>query len=192
MRRLALALLVACGGHKPVDSATATPFVCRDRLASYVATGHLSGDEIGVEIDCAQVGPRIKRWRSDKAGTRQDDAHSLTAQQFDDLWNEIDTTGWQSLKNCTNGSTDKSGARPTRSSAKGGAEVDDKHDPIWVFDVKDDQNKASFECQARVAPAPYNGIVDPLDLAANRGTHQLGDDDPAAAKAKVSDKKAKQ
>ncbi len=163
MRRLALVLLVACGGHKPVESAPANPFVCRDRLASYVATGHLSGDEIGVEIDCAQVGPRIKRWRSDKAGTRQDDAHSLTPQQFDDLWNEIDATGWQNLKNCKNGSNDK-------------------HDPIWVFDVKDDQNKASFECQARVAPSPYNAIVDPLDLAANRGTHQLGDEDPLATK----------
>ncbi len=164
MRRLALALLVACGGHKPVDSAPATPFACRDRLASYVATGGLSGDEIGVQIDCAEVGPRIKRWRSDKAGTRLDDARGLTPQQFDGLWDEIDATGWPNLKNCTNGSGDK-------------------HDPVWTFDVKDDQNKASFKCQARVAPAPYNSIVDPLDLAANRGTHQLGGDEPAGAKA---------
>ena len=59
-----------------------------------------------------------------------------------------------------------------------------------VFDIKDDQNKASFQCQTRVMPYPYNDITDPLDLAAMQGRNQLRDDEPDDAK--KLDKKDKQ
>jgi len=120
----------------------------------------MAGDELGVQIDCAQAGPRIQRWRTDKQGTRQDDAHSLTPGQFDEIWKEIDGTGWPNMHDCTNGTAGK-------------------NDPIYLFDVKDDQNRASFQCQSQTMPYPYNDIVDPLDLAAQNGRKQLGDDEPA-------------
>lgn len=161
---VAAALALACGGsRKPVERESQA-FDCRDRVASYLATKHISGDEIGVQIDCAQAGPRIKRWKSDKAGARKEDARALTAGEFDKIWAEIDGTGWPNLRDCANGTLGKS-------------------DPVYVFDVHDDQNKASFQCQTRTVPYPYNGITDPLDFAAQQGKSQLGDDEPAELKA---------
>jgi hypothetical protein len=161
-----------CGGARREQIERETQvFSCRSRQASYVVVHHMAGDEIGVQIDCAEVGPRIQRWRTDKAGSRQEDAHSLTPGEFDKVWKEIDGTGWTNLRDCTNGT--------------GG-----KLDPIYTFDIKDDQNQASFRCQSQSMPYPYNDLVDPLDLAAQAGRRQLGDDEPAEMKAR--DKKEKQ
>jgi hypothetical protein len=79
------------------------------------------------------------------------------------VWKEIEGTGWQNLKDCTNGSLEK-------------------RDPVFVFDIKDDQANASFQCQTREMPYPYHDITDPLDLASQQGRAQLGDDEPADAK----------
>ena len=163
--------LAACGGSRDQIAREAQSVDCRGRRASYVAARHMAGDEIGVQIDCAEAGPRIKRWRVDKAGTRQDDARGMTPGEFDKVWKEIDGTGWPYLHDCSNGT--------------GG-----KLDPVYMFDIKDDQNKAAFQCQSQSMPYPYNDIVDPLDLASQQGRRQLGDDEPAEMKA--LDRKAKQ
>jgi hypothetical protein len=88
------------------------------------------------------------------------------------VWTQVDGTGWQNLRDCTNGT--------------GGTEA-----PLYSFDVKDDQNTASFTCQSRAMPYPYNALVDPLDQAAALGKAQLGDDEPADAKALDKKKKPK-
>ena len=171
MRKLLL-LLVACGGsQKDQIAREMQSFNCRDRIASYVVSHHMGGDELGVQMDCKEAGPRIKRWRTDKHGTRQEDNHSITPGEFDKTWTEIDGTGWPNLRDCANGT--------------GG-----KQDPVYVFDIKDDQNQVSFQCQSQTMPYPYNDIVDPLDFASQNGRKQLGDDEPADAKA--LDKKDKQ
>ncbi|HEY4244048.1 MAG TPA: hypothetical protein VGM88_29750 [Kofleriaceae bacterium] len=164
-------VLAACGGAHKATAPAGADFDCRDRMASYTVAHHMEADEIGVELDCKTAGPRIVRWRVDKQGTRQEDAHSLTTVQFENTWKEIDGTGWANMKDCTNGS--------------GG-----KHDPVYQFDIRDDQNQAQFTCQSVRMPYPYNGLVDPLDLAA-AGGKQLGDDEPADLKA-LDAKKAKQ
>lgn len=159
------ALAVACGGRQRDQIAReAQAFDCRKRIASYVATHHLAGDELGVQMDCAEAGPRIKRWKMDKHGTRQEDAHGLTPGQFDRVWKEIEGTGWQYLHDCENG-------------------TGEKVDPVYLFDIKDDTTARSFQCQSQAMPYPYNDIVDPLDAAAREGRHQLGDDEPAEMKA---------
>jgi hypothetical protein len=162
---LAVAIgLAGCGGGQREQVARERQsFHCRDRRASYVVNHHMAGDEIGVQIDCAE-GPRIKRWRSDKTGNRQEDARSLTPGEFDQVWREIDGTGWANLRDCENGTAGRL-------------------DPIYTFDIKDDQNKASFQCQSQTMPYPYHDIVDPLDLAAQQGRRQLGDDEPKEMKA---------
>ena len=158
------ALLAACGGAPHGSTGGGEAFACHDRSASYMATKHISGDEVGVLIDCAEAGPRIKRWRQDKNGKREEDARPITPSQFEKTWGEIAGTGWENLRDCDNGSLDK-------------------HDPVYVFDVKDDQNKASFQCQTREVPYPYFDITNALDLAANQGRKQLGDDEPGDVKA---------
>ena len=161
--------LAACGGTRAQVEREQQSFKCKDRSASYMR--ELNGEESGVLIDCAEQGPRIKRWRSSKSGQRDEDAHGMTPGQFDKVWQEVDGTGWPNLKDCTNGTMEK-------------------RDPVYVFDVKDDENKASFQCQTHDVPYPYFDITNALDLAANQGRKQLGDDEPPEAKA--LDKKDKQ
>ena len=161
MREIWLSLLVVACGASARESAQreAVEFRCRDRIASYAANHHMGGDEVGVQMDCIENGPRIKRWRMDKQGKRVDDEHAMTPTDFDAVWREIDGTGWPNLKDCGNG-------------------TNGKQDPIYTFDIKDDQNKASFQCQSQSMPYPYNDIVDPLDVAAQKNRGQLGDDEP--------------
>ena len=163
-RVFVMAALAACGGAQKQAQREAQDFDCHDRSASYVATGHISGDEIGVLLDCSQNGPRIKRWKTDKGGKHLEDEHALTPADFEKTWREIEATGWQNLKDCGNGSLQKS-------------------DPVYMFDIKDDSNKATFSCQTREVPYPYNDITDALDLMAAQGRGQLGDDEPADMKA---------
>jgi len=174
MRRLAILVvgaLLGCGAStRQQAQREVQPFECKERLASYMVSHHMGGDELGVQMDCTDAGPRIKRWRSDRQGVRQEDARALTPAEFDSVWREIDGTGWPNLKDCGNGT--------------GG-----KQDPIYTFDIKDDQNKATFQCQSQSMPYPYNGLVDPLDVAAQQGRKQLGDDEPSDLK--VLDTKAK-
>ena len=158
MRSALLLLVLGCGARQRQATDEAQDFTCKDRLVSYVVSHHMGGDEVGVQMDCGK-GPAIKRWKIDKKGTRIDDARSLTPREFDKVWSEINGSGWENLKDCANGT--------------GG-----DRDPIYVFDIKDDQNKASFQCQSQSMPYPYNTIVDPLDVAAQSGRGQLGDPEP--------------
>lgn len=173
MRSLVVVVaVVACGPSARERAAReAQSFECKDRTVSYTATHHMGGDEIGVQMDCTEAGPRIQRWRTNKAGQRTADTKALTPGEFDNVWREIDGVGWPNLKDCANG-------------------TNGKQDPIYVFDIKDDQNHASFQCQSQSMPYPYNTIVDPLDVAAQQGGKQLGDDEPDDLKA--LDKKPKQ
>jgi hypothetical protein len=165
MRRLAaLILVVGCGGAQQQQIADEQQrFQCRDRIISYIAAHHMGGSEIGVQMDCHEQGPRIKRWRTDKSGNRQEDARSMTPGEFDKVWNAIDGTGWPNMRDCTNGNGGKSA-------------------PVYTFDIKDDTNQASFSCQSNTMPYPYNDLVDPLDAAAANGKGQLGDDEPQQLK----------
>ncbi len=160
----AIALCAGCGASaRDQARREAQDFNCRDRAISYSANNHIAGDEIGVQVDCATAGPRLVRWRSDRDGNRAEDKFSLSPAEFDRVWREVAGTGWENLQDCTTGSLGKD-------------------DPIYVFDIKDDQNQATFQCQSKVLPFPYNGLVDPLDLAAQRGRGQLGDEEPAELK----------
>jgi hypothetical protein len=166
-----LAVVVACGGTKAQVKREQQAFNCKDRMASYVVVGDISGDERGVQLDCAEAGPRIKRWKTDKKGTHQEDARNVTPAQFDAAWTQVQGTGWENLHDCTNGSLEK-------------------RDPVFQFDIKDDENKGSFSCQTREVPYPYFDITNALDQLAMEGGKQLGDDEPADMKA--LDKKDKQ
>lgn len=162
-RVVLLGALAACGGTAKQVQREQQPFDCKDRTASYVVVGDISGDERGVQIDCAEAGPRVKRWKTDKDGTRQEDAHNITPGQFEATWTQVAGTGWENLKDCTNGSLEK-------------------RDPVYQFDIKDDENTSSFSCQTREVPYPYFDITNALDQIAMSSGKQLGDDEPADMK----------
>jgi hypothetical protein len=171
---LACALGAGCGGGAREQARReGQDFECHDRAVSYTASRHIAGEEIGVQMDCATSGPRIVRWKMNRTGERIEDARSLAPIEFDRVWREIAGTGWENLKDCTTGTLGK-------------------QDPVYVFDVKDDQSQATFQCQTTTLPYPYNGLADPLDMAAQRGRGQLGDDEPAALKELEQKQKPKQ
>lgn len=150
----------ACRPARGPAAVVAGDFACRDRLVSYVVNGALGGDELGVQIDCQEAGPRLRRWRVDRAGHRVDDSRAMTGEEFDHVWGELDGIGWRYLKDCPAGAG--------------------KRDPIYTFDVRDDQAHGTFSCQARVVPYPYDAFVNQLDLAATVGRPELDDEAPAA------------
>jgi hypothetical protein len=164
MKIAVFVVLAGCGGGaREQAQREAVNFDCKQRMASYITAHHMSGDEIGVQLDCAQ-GPRITRWKTDKSGHRLEDGHPISPMEFDDLWTQIEGTGWRNMGDCANGSGDK-------------------RDPIYQFDIRDESDRKQFTCQSREMPYPYNDLVDPLDLASQQGRKQLGDDEPADAKA---------
>jgi hypothetical protein len=158
-RVVLLAVLAACGGTNKQVQREQQAFDCKDRYATYIVVGDISGDERGVQLDCADAGPRIKRWKTDKSGKHLEDSRNITPGQFDTAWTQIQGTGWENLKDCSNGSLGK-------------------RDPVYQFDIKDDQNKASFSCQTREVPYPYFDITNSLDQLAMQGVQQLGGDVP--------------
>lgn len=145
-----LALGTACGGKQHGgggESDDGSLFNCKQRSAEYIVVGSMAGEELGVALDCADAGPRVRRWRVAREGTRDEAAHSLTPREFDDIWTRIQDTGWANLKDC--GAASKSG------------------DPVYTFDVKDTQAASSFSCSGRGdLPFPYSTLVDELDQAA--------------------------
>lgn len=160
----ALAAGAACGGGQRGGGGDGGDFDCRDRWASYLVVGSLAGPELGVAMDCGEVGPRLRRWVVGKDGTRDEHARSMTPGEFDDIWGRVEGAGWRFLEDCD------SDAAPT--------------DPIYTFDVKDWNGTVSFSCAGRGAlPFPYGGLVDELDQAAaslqsGRGSSAAeGDDD---------------
>lgn len=164
MKTLALFLFVAaCGAHHGNTSSEEADFSCRDRFVSYTATFG-AGAEHGVQMDCKDAGPRIKRWRTRRDGKHDEDTRSIDPAAFEKVWAQVAGTGWENLHDCANGTMDKG-------------------DPVYAFVVVDDQNKATFKCLTRDVPYPYNDFTTPLDLAANQGQPQLGDDEPEDAKA---------
>jgi hypothetical protein len=158
-RVVLLAVLAGCGGTNKQVQREQQAFDCKDRYATYIVVGDISGDERGVQLDCADAGPRIKRWKTDKTGKHLEDSRNITPGQFDTAWTQIQGTGWENLKDCSNGSLGK-------------------RDPVYQFDIKDDQNKASFSCQTREVPYPYFDITNSLDQLAMQGVQQLGGDVP--------------
>ncbi|MEZ4401790.1 MAG: hypothetical protein R3B06_17310 [Kofleriaceae bacterium] len=161
---IAAVVVVGCGNPNRAELAANRQFDCRDRSASYVVVGSLVANELGVQLDCRDAGPRLLRWTVDRDGTRDEQTFSLGVREFDRLWDKIDGSGWHYLRDCD---------------GTGGAA-----DPIYNFDVTDWNGTGSYACQtAGELPFPYNVVVDQLDLAAAEhapaaGSNRKADDDP--------------
>ena len=158
MKRIGLITLIAACGGKQHGGGTEdlSMFQCKERAAEYIVVGGMAGEELGVALDCAEAGPRVRRWKVAHDGTRDDASRSLTPGEFDDYWGRINSVGWANLTDCGK-------------AAKG--------DPVYTFDVKDQNNTASFSCSGRgELPFPYNALVNELDQAGAAVTAHAHDD----------------
>ena len=140
-------LAPGCGGGQSRGAAEdVRNFQCRNRRVAYIATNHFAGPEVGVVIDCAERGPRVKRWVViDDSGGKQTGEHSLTARVFDDLWEKIESTGWHNLGDCDN---------------PGAGEGD----PAYKFGIQDENGSVSLACEGKELPFPFDRLLNELDL----------------------------
>ncbi|MCE9573866.1 MAG: hypothetical protein K8W52_12020 [Deltaproteobacteria bacterium] len=150
--------LGACGGHQHAGAGDDdSMFQCKSRSVSYIVTGGIAGDELGVAIDCQDAGPRVRRWVVQRDGARDESAKSLTPGEFDDIWQRVDGAGWRNIRDCD------------QAAGKG--------DPVYTFDAKDWNASNSFSCAGRGAlPFPYGNLIDELDQAAAAITGHAHDD----------------
>ena len=82
-------------------------------------------------------------------GEERDETTSrLSADQFDTLWDQIDSSGWRHVaENCNN------------PNAKDG-------DPAYIIEVGDHALTVTLSCDGMTLPFPYDSIVNELDLKA--------------------------
>lgn len=156
---LLLALSASCAKQQGSKSASRdlSQFECNDRQAEYMVAGGFAADEAGIIMQCDGEDPRIVKWRLE-GGQRVENANPLSAQQFDEVWTRVDSTGWRHLdEECVN--------------PQGEAD-----DPVYVIDVGDSGTSTSITCQGKTLPFPYDRIVNELDLRAAG----FGDQDGAA------------
>jgi len=122
-------------------------FACNERRASYMVAGGFAAAELGVQMECAHGGPSLTQWTVDDDGRREQARTPLGLGVFDDTWRTLEDAGWRNLHDCV---------------ARGAA--DDA--PAYAFDISDDDTSASFACQGKQLPFPYDRLVDALDRAA--------------------------
>ena len=147
---LAAAIAVAlagCGGKTaPKESEYNKNFACKDRQVAYIATNVFAGPQVGVVVDCAERGPRIKRWVViDENGGKKTGDKSLTAIEFDELWEKIESTGWRNLSDCEN-----------PNAAEG--------DPAYRYRISDAEQTVNLACAGNELPFPFNRMTNELDL----------------------------
>ena len=142
-----LLCLSACGGgQKKTSGGDDKSFACDKRRIAYIATNHFAGPEVGVVVDCAERGPRIKRWVViDKDGGKSTNEHSLTTAEFEDLWEKVDSTGWRNLTDCDNPEMVEG-------------------DPLYRFGIKQQDDATSLTCGGKTLPFPYDRLTNELDL----------------------------
>ena len=166
-------MLAACGGTKRASAARAAGVRLQgpDRRATW-SSHDISGDERGVQIDCAEAGPRIKRWKTDKNGTRQEDARALTPGEFDNAWQEVDGHGLGEPQGLHERHRSRSATRSTSSTSR-------------TTRTRRRSRARRARCPTRTSTSRTRSTC-----SAWQGVKQLGDDEPADAKA--LDKKDKQ
>lgn len=147
---LLFVLFTACGGKArgSGESMSQDEFQCKDRRVAYIVTGSFAGPELGVIIECEGRGPRISKWHVlSSEGDKKTMDHSLTPEEFDTLWEKIESTGWRNLGDCNN-----------PEAVEG--------DPVYKIGIKDDSMSVSMTCEGKELPFPYNRLVNELDLKA--------------------------
>lgn len=160
----ALVLVAACGGNdKQRMPSTWANFDCKDRKVSYFVVGGMAAEEAGITIACAAPeGPHVMRYTLDKDGTRTEDSAAMTPGEFEDVWTQIEGTGWRHLDDCA---------------PDAGDDV-----PVYQFDVADWNGSATIGCDALRPEYPYNIFVDTLDeraalIQGNAGKNTIDVDD---------------
>jgi len=135
---------------------TIDDFECNERSAEYTIAGGLMSHhqrglvepEAGVTVSCAGVTLRLEKWRLfSEDGNRKSSEHSLTPDEFEEFWQNLESVGWRNLRDCDNPEA-----------------ADD--DPIHSFAIADWSGDKHLTCQGKVLPFPFDRLRNTFDLTA--------------------------
>jgi hypothetical protein len=135
---------------------TIADFECKDRSAEYTIAGglmshHESGlvePEVGVVVTCTGDRLRLEKWRLLGAdGNRKSSSHSLTPDEFEEFWVNLESLGWRNIRDCDN---------PEAA----------EDDPVHTFAIADESSDQSLSCPGKVLPFPFDRLRNTFDLTA--------------------------
>jgi hypothetical protein len=150
--------LVACSAQQKRRSSPGSSelFECNSRRAEYLVVGGFVAPEAGISMVCDGSGPRIITWRVETGDNRVESTFTLSGEQFESTWEQIDSTGWRFLeKDCGNRKR--------------------KGEPIYTIDIGDHATQVSLVCVGKELPFPYDRLVNELDLRAAGFGNDAGD-----------------
>jgi len=138
---------LACGGGQKASGPRYTDFVCKDRRASYIATGTLMYQKQGIRMTCAGNVPRIEQFFETDEGKEDKRTGIVSATLWNKSWQNFENAGWRNLKDCEN---PQAGDR----------------DAIYDFEIADGEFQSNFQCPGNALPFPYDTVQQALDSAA--------------------------
>jgi hypothetical protein len=149
-------LLAACPGGGTAKRSTTTAaddFKCNGRRAEYAVAGGLMSRQqsglvepnAGVVVTCVDS-PRLEKWRLLDDG-KKSASHSLTPDEFESFWSQIEDVGWRNLKDC-----DNPDAAPD--------------DPVFEFTLSDDDSSVQLTCAGKELPFPFDRLRNTFDTTA--------------------------
>ncbi len=152
---LALAIALAAAGTAPLACGPTakktgpryTDFVCKDRRASYIATGTLMYQKQGISMTCAGNVPRVEVFFQTDEGKENKRGGIVSGAVWNKSWQDFENAGWRNLKDCEN---PQAGDR----------------EALYDFEIADGDFQSNFQCPGSSLPFPYDTVQQALDSAA--------------------------
>lgn len=144
---LATVLLAACGGApKRGGGGGDKDFVCNGRRAEYMQSGGMMYPEQGVRMKCDGNVPLVEEYYTNADGSEKKRAARVTASAWESSWNDFENAGWRRITDCDNPAAVEK-------------------DPLYTFEIADEDKTVSFRCQGSELPFPHDTILVALDKA---------------------------
>jgi hypothetical protein len=140
--------VAACGGSQRGgggDDENAS-FECGGRRAEYMMSGGMMYPEQGVRMKCDGDIPLVEEYFTSDDGSEKKRSARIPVAAWEASWKDFDNSGWERLEDCTNKA------------------VKEK-DPIYTFEIADEDRTVSFRCQGDPLPYPFDVVVSSLDRA---------------------------
>jgi hypothetical protein len=139
-------IAAGCGGGQHGARSSGPAFTCDNRHAEYMESGGIMYPEQGVRMKCAGDVPTVEEYFDDEKGKETKRSAKISAGAWEKSWSAFEGSGWRLLNDCKNaGAGDK--------------------DPIYTFEIANDDKTVSFQCQGKQLPFPYDSVLNALDSA---------------------------
>ncbi len=139
-------MVTACGGTQRHAGGGGADFKCGGRRAEYMESGSIMYAEQGVRMKCEGDVPMVEEYYDSDDGKEKKRSAKIGAGAWNKSWEDLENGGWRRLTDCSN------------------PEAGDK-DPIFTFEIADEDKTVTFRCQGKQLPFPFDTVLNALDNA---------------------------